>query len=117
MEKRLSYNPHKQRLDFGTLKKISEFYSHVFNMTDFVYFYDEKAYLGTKDEPMNNGAKQLRIDENELLEHLLNDWSADQMYILTNIECPVILSIGTFVHRLIEGGELAPIITEIKRCL
>ena len=117
MESRKSYNPHGQRLDFSTMKKISELYSHVFNMTEYVYFYDEKAYVGTKNEPMDNGAKQYRLDSDEMLEHLIADWSADNMYVLTNIDFPIILSIGTFVHKLINGAELEPMIAEIRRCL
>jgi hypothetical protein len=117
MDKRKSYNPHGQRLDFTTLKKISDLYSHIFHMTNYVHFYDEKAYIGTKNEPMNNGAEPHNLDENEMIEHLIGDWNADQMYVLTNVECPVILSIGTFVRKLSEGAELVPIIKEISRCL
>jgi len=117
MENRRSYNPHMQRLDRATLKKISDLYCHIFNMTDYVHFYDEKAYLGTKNEPMNNGAKQNALDQNEMMEHLISDWSADQMYILCNIDFPAILSVGRFVQKLIEGAELDPMIYEIRRCL
>ena len=117
MERRRSYNPHGQRLDRETLEKISQLYCHIFDMTNYVYFYDGKAYLGTKNEPMNNGASQKNLDENEMMEHLITDWSAEDMYILTNIDFPITLSIGTFVRQLTNGDDLDIMITEIKRCL
>lgn len=117
MERRQSYNPHGQRLDREIFEKISQLYCHIFDMAKYVYFYDEKAYLGTKNEPMNNGAPQRNIEENEMMEHLITDWIAEDMYILTNIDFPITLSIGTFVRQLTNGGDLDLMITEIKRCL
>lgn len=117
MENRRSYNPHNQRLARNTLLKISDLYSHVFDITEYAYFYDEKVYLGTKNEPMNNGAKPIHLEQDELIEHLLSDWNADQMYILCNIETPAILSIGKFIQRIIDGAEIAPVLREIRRCL
>lgn len=113
----LSYNPHGQRLDKEILEKISELYSHIFHMTNYVHFYDEKIYLGTKDKPMNNGAKQHSLESNEWIEYLITNCNANQMYILCNIDNPPILSIGKFVQKIIDGMELEPIIKEIKRCL
>lgn len=117
MENRKSYNPHNQRLDRPTLVKISELYSHIFNMTKYVYFYDDKAYLGTKNEPMNNGTPPYDIEKADIMEHLISDWDANNMYILTNIECPVILSIGKLVSQLTDGKKLNSILDEIRRCL
>ncbi len=117
MSNRLSYNPNNQVLDDETLEKISELYNHIFDMTSYVHFYDEKAYLGTKNKPMNNGAKQHSLDANEMIEYLIDNWNANQLYILCNIDNPVILSIGKLVQQLIDGNELVLIVKNIKRCL
>lgn len=111
------YNPNNQHLDQKMLEKISELYSHIFHMTNYVHFYDGKAYLGTKNKPMNNGAKQNSLEASEWIEHLISNWNANQMYILCNVDNPTILSIGKFVQQIINGCELDPIIKKIKLCL
>lgn len=117
MENYRSYNPNDQNVEKEILEKISELYSHIFHLTNYVHFYDEKIYLGTENKPMNNGAKQHAIDSGEWIEYLIGNCNANQMYILCNIDNPLILSIGKFVQKIIDEMELEPIIKEIKRCL
>lgn len=117
MDNYRSYNPNNQSLDRETLEKISGLYGHIFHMTNYVHFYDENAYLGTKNKPMNNGAKQHSLEAGEWIEHLISNWNANQLYILCNIDNPTILSIGKFVQQIINGSQLDPIIKKIKLCL
>lgn len=117
MDKYRSYNPNNQWLSMDAMKKISELYSHIFNMTNYVHFYDEKIYLGTKNQPMNNGAKQHSLESDEWIEYLIRNCNANQMYILCEIDNPMILSIGKLVQQVIDGSELDPIIKKIKHCL
>ena len=117
MDKYRSYNPNNQSLDRETLEKISELYSHIFHMTNYVHFYDEKAYLGTKNKPMNNGAKQYSLEAGEWIEYLVSNWNANKLYILCEIDNPMILSIGKLVQQVIDGRQLEDVLKEVKHCL